>query len=64
MSTETVEKNSKNYPILRNLQYSPLKQGEEQYIVLWDPSGLSSEKLVLPLNFFYLFQFFDGEHSL
>ncbi len=64
MSTETVEKDSKNYPILRNLQYSPLKQGEEQYIVLWDPSGLSSEKLVLPLNFFYLFQFFDGEHSL
>ncbi len=64
MSTETVEKDSKNYPILRNLQYSPLKQGEEQYIVLWDPTGLSAEKLVLPLNYFYLFQFFDGEHSL
>ncbi len=64
MSTEAVEKDSKNYPILRNLQYSPLKQGEEQYIVLWDPTGLSSEKLVLPLNYFYLFQFFDGEHSL
>lgn len=64
MSTETVEKDSKNYPLLRNLQYSPLKQGEEQYIVLWDPTGLSTEKLVLPLNFFYLFQFFDGEHSL
>ena len=60
MSTETVEKDSKNYPILRNLQYSPLKQGEEQYIVLWDPTGLSAEKLVLPLNYFYLFQFFDG----
>ena len=64
MSTETVEKDSKNYPILRNLQYSPLKQGEEQYIVLWDPTGLSAEKLVLPLNYFYLFQFFDGEHTL
>jgi AmmeMemoRadiSam system protein B len=64
MSIETVEKDSKNYPILRNLQYSPLKQGEEQYIVLWDPTGLSAEKLVLPLNYFYLFQFFDGEHSL
>ncbi|MDR4495023.1 MAG: hypothetical protein R3B74_11480 [Nitrospirales bacterium] len=51
MSTEIVEKDSKNYPLLRNLQYSPLKQGEEQYIVLWDPSGLSTEKLVLPLNF-------------
>ena len=32
--------------------------------MLWDPSGLSSEKLVIPLNYFYLFQFFDGEHSL
>ena len=64
MSTEMVEKDPKNFPILRNLQYSPLKQGEEQYIVLWDPTGLSGEKLVLPLNYFYLFQFFDGEHSL
>ncbi len=57
-------KDSQNYPLLRNLQYSPLKQGEEQYIVLWDPTGLSSEKLVIPLNYFYVFQFFDGEHSL
>ena len=28
-----------------------MKQGEEQYIVLWDPSGLSAEKLIIPLNF-------------
>ena len=41
-----------------------MKEGEEQYIVLWDPSGLSSEKLIIPLNFFYLFQFLDGKHSL
>ena len=46
--TETV-KDPSMYPTLRNLQYSPLKQGEEQYIVLWDPTGLSSEKLVIPL---------------
>jgi len=61
--TEQV-KDPKTYPALRNIQYSPMKQGEEQYIVLWDPSGLSSEKLIIPLNFFYLFQFLDGEHSL
>ncbi len=53
-----------SYPAIRNIQYSPMKQGEEHYIVLWDPSGLSSEKLIIPLNFFYLFQFLDGEHSL
>ncbi|MDX1412122.1 MAG: AmmeMemoRadiSam system protein B [Nitrospirales bacterium] len=65
MNTSTLSgKDPINYPILRNLQYSPLKQGDEQYIVLWDPSGLSSEKLVIPLNYFYMFQFFDGEHSL
>ena len=57
-------KDLKAYPVLRNIQYSPMKQGEEQYIVLWDPSGLSSEKLIIPLNFFYLFQFLDGKHSL
>jgi AmmeMemoRadiSam system protein B len=51
-------------PLLRNLQFSPLKEGEEQYVVLWDPSGLSAERLIVPLNYFYLFQFFDGEHSL
>jgi len=63
-ATTVSSKDPINYPILRNLQYSPLKQGEEPYIVLWDPSGLSSEKLVIPLNYFYMFQFFDGEHSL
>ncbi len=52
------------YPLLRNLQYSPIKQEEEQYILLWDPTGLSAEKLIVQLNYFYLFQFFDGEHSL
>ncbi len=65
MNTSTLSgKDPINYPVLRNLQYSPLKQGDEQFIVLWDPSGLSAEKLVIPLNYFYMFQFFDGEHSL
>jgi MEMO1 family protein len=57
-------KDPKLYPILRNLQFSPIKQGEDQFIVLWDPSGLSKEKLVLPLNYFFIVQHFDGEHSL
>ncbi|MCA9474082.1 MAG: AmmeMemoRadiSam system protein B [Nitrospirales bacterium] len=60
----TQVKDPKHYPALRNLQFSPLKQGDEQYILLWDPSRLSHEKLVIPLPFFFLFQFFDGEHSL
>ncbi len=33
-------------------------------MVLWDPSKLSADKLILPLNYFYLIQYFDGEHSL
>ncbi len=63
MPTDTV-KDPKQYPTLRNLQFSPIKEGEEQYIVLWDPSGLSKERLVLPLNYFFIIQHFDGEHSL
>lgn len=51
-------------PLLRNLQFTPIKQGEEQYVVLWDPTGLSKEKLVLPLNYFFIVQHLDGEHSL
>jgi len=51
-------------PTLRNLQFSPFKEQDEQYVVLWDPSGLSPERLVVPLNYFYLLQFLDGEHSL
>ena len=51
-------------PRLRNLQFSPLKQGEEQYVMLWDPTGLSSERLIIPLNYFFLVQHLDGEHSL
>jgi AmmeMemoRadiSam system protein B len=63
MTTGTA-KDPKQYPLLRNLQFSPIKQGEEQYVVLWDPTGLSKEKLVLPLNYFFIIQHFDGDHSL
>ena len=59
-----VAKDFTQNPVLRNLQFSPIKQGEDQLVVLWDPSGLSTEKLVLPLNFFFIVQHFDGEHSL
>lgn len=62
--TTTAAKDPKHYPALRNLQFSPIKEGEEQYIVLWDPTGLSKERLVLPLNYFFIVQHFDGEHSL
>jgi MEMO1 family protein len=57
-------KDPQQFPVLRNLQFSPIKEGEEQYIVLWDPTGLGKEKLVLPLNYFFIVQHFDGEHSL
>ncbi|MGQ0811366.1 MAG: AmmeMemoRadiSam system protein B [Nitrospiraceae bacterium] len=60
----TPAKDPKLYPVLRNLQFSPIKEKEEQYVVLWDPTGLSKEKLVLPLNYFFVVQHFDGEHSL
>jgi AmmeMemoRadiSam system protein B len=63
MTTDVV-KDSTQYPVLRNLQFSPIKEGDDQLIVLWDPSGLSNEKLVLPLSFFFIVQHFDGEHSL
>jgi AmmeMemoRadiSam system protein B len=62
--TTSATKDPKLYPVLRNLQFSPIKEGEEQYIVLWDPTGLGKEKLVLPLNYFFIVQHFDGEHSL
>ena len=62
--TSGIAKDPAEYPILRNLQFSPIKQGDDQLIVLWDPSGLSKEKLVLPLNFFFIVQHFDGEHSI
>ena len=62
--TSGVAKDPTQYPVLRNLQFSPIKQGEDQLVVLWDPSGLSKEKLVLPLNFFFIVQHFDGEHSI
>jgi AmmeMemoRadiSam system protein B len=57
-------KDPRQYPILRNLQFSPVKQGDDQFVVLWDPSGLTKEKLVLPPNYFFIVQHFDGKHSL
>ena len=62
--TTSAAKDPAQYPVLRNLQFSPIKQGEEQYVVLWDPTGLGKERLVLPLNYFFIVQHFDGEHSL
>ena len=44
-------KDHKKYPLLRNLQFSPIKEEDEQYVVLWDASKISSEKLILPLKF-------------
>ncbi len=64
-STTTITaKDPAQYPLLRNLQFSPIKEGEEQYVVLWDPTGLSKERLVLPLNYFFIVQHLDGEHTL
>ncbi|MEK9142363.1 MAG: AmmeMemoRadiSam system protein B, partial [Nitrospirota bacterium] len=63
-TTITTPHDPKQRPALRNLQFSSIKQGEEQYIVLWDPTGLGKEKLVLPLNYFFIVQHFDGEHSI
>lgn len=61
-STKTDQ--ARTTPVLRNLQYSPIKEQDEQYVVLWDPSGLTHEKLVLPLNYFFVVQHLDGQHTL
>ena len=63
MTTDTV-RDPLQYPVLRNLQFSPIKEEDGQYIVLWDPSNLSTERLVLPLNYFFIVQHFDGDHSI
>ena len=34
----SMAKDPKQHPLLRNLQFSPIKEGEEQYVVLWDPT--------------------------
>lgn len=64
MTSSTESEREQAHPVLRNLQYSPIKEQDEHYIVLWDPSGLSREKLVLPLNYFFVVQHLDGHHSL
>lgn len=57
-------KDPQQFPRLRNLQFAPLKQGEDQYVSLWDGTGMSGEKLIIPMNYFFLLQHCDGEHSL
>ncbi len=63
MNTQ-IHKDRPHHPLLRNLQFSPIKQEDEQYIVLWDPSGLSQEKLIIPMSYFFIIQHLDGEHSI
>jgi AmmeMemoRadiSam system protein B len=54
---------SLDYPKLRNLEFFPVREGENQSVGLRDPQGISKEILFLPPNVFYLIQFVDGRHS-
>jgi MEMO1 family protein len=58
-------KDPKQYPVLRNLQFSPIKEGEDQFIVLWDPDR-SEQRETCPAAqlLFFIVQHFDGEHSI
>lgn len=51
------------YPKLRNLEFFPVREGENQSVGLRDPQGISKEILFLPPNVFYLIQFLDGQHT-
>jgi hypothetical protein len=52
-----------DYPKLRNLEFFPVREGENQSVGLRDPQGISKEILFLPPNVFYLIQFLDGQHT-
>ena len=54
---------SLEYPKLRNLEFFPVREGENQSIGLRDPQGISKDILFLPPNMFYLIQFLDGKHT-
>jgi AmmeMemoRadiSam system protein B len=56
-------KPSLEYPKLRNLEFFPVREGENQSVGLRDPQGISKEILFLPPNVFYLIQFLDGQHT-
>jgi hypothetical protein len=50
-------------PKLRNLEFFPVREDENQSVGLRDPQGISKEILFLPPNVFYLIQFLDGRHT-
>src|SRR5512132_3614163 len=50
-------------PKLRNLEFFPVREAENQSVGLRDPQGISKEILFLPPNVFYLIQFLDGQHT-
>lgn len=54
---------SLEYPKLRNLEFFPVREGENQSVGLRDPQGISKDILFLPPNVFYLIQFLDGKHT-
>lgn len=55
--------NALDHPKLRNLEFFPVREGENQSVGLRDPQGFSKEILFLPPNVFYLVQFLDGQHT-
>jgi len=55
--------NALENPKLRNLEFFPVREAENQSVGLRDPQGISKEILFLPPNVFYLIQFLDGRHT-
>ena len=60
---DTTNPSSVDRPKLRDLEFFPVREGENQSVGLRDPQGISKEILFLPPNVFYLIQFLDGQHT-
>ncbi len=53
-----------DYPKLRYVDAFPVETENGQMFALRDPSGISTETLIMSPNVFYLLQFLDGRHSM
>jgi len=63
-TSPSTAKDPQQHPALRNLQFSPIKRGGGAVHGPLGPDWPEYGKAVLPLNYFFIIQHFDGEHSL
>ena len=53
-----------DYPKLRPIEAFPVESSGRKMICLRDPHNFTNNVVMVPFNFFFIIQLFDGQHTI